>query len=129
MGTADRWRTAGRLVPLSAEEADATQHELAQDPAARFFRVFDPVEGEEGYPPLHRGDVLVTLIEAHPREGDLVVVRLDGNGHLLGRCRRDGAWCLLASGAAVPLETTGEEVSLAGVVLGVLRKVPAAASG
>ena len=129
MGTADRWRSEGRLVPLAPEEAEQTQHELAQDPGARFFRVFDPVQGQEGYPPLRQGDVLVTLVEAHPNEGDLVVVRLEGNGHLLGRCRRGGAWCLLASGAAVPLGTTGEEVQLAGVVLGVLRKVETGVSG
>lgn len=117
------WQTEGRLVPLDAAEAEGTQHELAQDPGARFFRVFDPVAGQGGYPPLRRGDTLIALADARPNEGDLIVVRLEGNGHLLGRSRRGGSWCVLASGAAVPLDASGGEVHLAGVVVGVLRKV------
>jgi hypothetical protein len=125
MGRAGQQRTKGRLVPLSGAEAEHAQHELAQDPGARFFRVLDPVVGEERQPPLRAGDTLVTLTDVRPNEGDLIVVRLAGNGHLLGRSRREGSWCLLASGAAVPLDASGGEVRLAGVVMGVLRKADA----
>jgi SOS-response transcriptional repressor LexA len=123
MGMVERWRTEGRLIPLSTAEAEQTQHELAQDPGACFFRVFDSVAGQDEQPPLRQGDVLIVIVDASPNEGDLIVVRLEGNGHLLGRSRRGGSWCLLASGAAVPLDASGSEVHLAGVVMGVLRKV------
>ena len=119
----EQWRTEGRLVPLSAEEAEQTQHELAQDAGAAFFRVFDPVAAQDGQPPLRQGDVLIALVDVAPNEGDLIVVRLEGNGHLLGRSRKGGSWCLLASGAAVPLDASGSEVHRVGVVMGVLRKV------
>ncbi len=112
-------------MPLSGTEAEHAQHELAQDPGARFFRVLDPVAGEERQPPLRVGDTLVALTDVRPNEGDLIVVKLAENGHLLGRSRREGSWCLLASGAAVPLDASGGEIHLAGVVMGVLRKADA----
>ena len=116
----------GSLRALSGEEAEQVQHELAEDPTARFFRVEAAVRadagGEAAAPvSLGEGDVLVTLGGGEPNEGDLVVVRLAGNGFLLGWSRKEGAWCLLLSGPALPMGS-GEEVRLAGVVVGVLRK-------
>ncbi len=117
-------RNGGQLLPLDDREAEGLQHELADDPAANFFRVTGPVEAAEGRPPLRRGDTLVALEGSPPREGDLIVVQLEGNGFLLGTSRKGGTWCLLTSGAAVPLRLSGGGVRMAGVVVGVLRKVP-----
>lgn len=120
----------GRLVPLSAAEAEGISHELTEDAAARFFRLEGPplTPAEAGPGPAPRqGDTLVVLEGARPNEGDLMVVRLEGNGYLLGRSRKRGTWCLLAGGAAVPLE--GGEVHPIGVVMGVLRKVVTRGAG
>gem|GEM_PF-2191481 len=117
-------RNGGELVPLTTREAEGIQHELAEDPAARFFRVAGPISGEEERPPLHDGDTLIVLAGALPNEGDPIVVQLEGNGYMLGRSRREGMWCLLASGAAVPLDPCGDAVRVIGVVVGVLRKMP-----
>ncbi len=117
-------RNGGQLLPLEDREAESLQHELADDPAARFFRVADPVEATGGRSPLRLGDTLIALEGSLPREGDLIVVRLEGNGYLLGTSRKGGTWCLLTSGAAVPLRLSGGEVRMVGVVVGVLRKVP-----
>jgi len=95
-------RNGGQLLPLDDREAEGLQHELADDPAANFFRVTGPVEAADGRPPLRRGDTLVALEGSPPREGDLIVVQLEGNGFLLGTSRKGGTWCLLTSGAAVP---------------------------
>ena len=116
-------RNGGQLLPLDDREAEGLQHELADDPAASFFRVTGPVEAAEGRPPLRRGDTLVALEGSSPREGDLIVVQLEGNGFLLGTSRKGGTWCLLTSGAAVPLRLSGGGVRMAGVVVSVLRKV------
>lgn len=116
-------RNGGELIPLTGEEAEGIQHELAGDPAARFFRVKEAVNVEESRLPLRSGDALIVLAGSLPREGDMIVVRLEGNGYLLGRSRREGDWCLLSSGAAVPLNSSGEEIRLVGVVVGVLRKM------
>lgn len=110
-------------MPLTALEAEGIQHELAGDPAARFFRVADPVGGEQERPPLQEGDTLIVLAGALPNEGDQIVVQLEGSGYLLGRSRREGAWCILASGAAVPLDASGDAVRVVGVVVGVMRKM------
>lgn len=117
-------RNGGQLLPLKDREAEGLQHELADDPAARFFRVAGPVEAADGRSPLKLGDTLIALEGSLPREGDLIVVRLEGNGYLLGTSRKGGTWCLLTSGAAVPLRLSGGEVRMVGVVVGVLRKVP-----
>ena len=117
-------RNGGQLLPLEDQEAEDIQHELADDPAARFFRVAGPVEAAEGRPPLRLGDTLIALEESLPREGDLIVVRIEGNGYLLGTSRKGGTWCLLTSGAAVPLRLSGREVRMVGVVVGIMRKVP-----
>lgn len=111
-------------MPLSNGEAKSIQHELAGDPAARFFRVASPVGGGDGRPPLREGDTLIALAGTLPNEGDLIVVQLEENGYLLGRSRRGGAWCLLTSGAAVPLDSSGGAVRVVGVVVGLLRKMP-----
>ncbi len=111
-------------MPLSDGEAKSIQHELAGDPAARFFRVAGPVGGGDGRPPLREGDTLIALAGTLPNEGDLIVVQLEENGYLLGRSRRGGAWCLLTSGAAVPLDSSGGAVRVVGVVVGLLRKMP-----
>jgi SOS-response transcriptional repressor LexA len=117
-------RNEGKLVPLTAGEADSVQHELAEDPSAQFFRVVGPVRGERQQPPLREGDTLIVLSGALPNDGDPIVVQLEGNGYLLGRSRREGTWCLLVSGAAVPLGNSGSSVRVIGVVVGVLRKMP-----
>ncbi len=117
-------RNGGQLLPLEDREAEDLQHELADDPAASFFRVTGPVEAAMGRPPLKLGDTLIALKGSLPREGDLIVVRLEGNGYLLGTSRKGGTWCLLTSGAAVPLRLSGGDVRMVGVVVGVLRKVP-----
>jgi hypothetical protein len=117
------------VVPLTAAEAARLQHELAGDPAAGFFRVTGTVPGANGVPPLHRGDTLVALREARPNEGDLVVVQLVGNGWRLGRSCRGGTWCLLAGGGAVPLFASDGDISVLGVVVGVIRKLPAGEPG
>lgn len=111
------------LVLLTGREAENVQHELAGDPAARFFRVAGPVGGEGGQPALREGDTLIVLEGSLPNDGDLVVVQLEGNGYLLGRSRRGRSWCLLVSGAALPLDSSGGEVRMLGAVVGVLRKV------
>jgi len=116
-------RNGGQLLPLDDREAEGLQHELADDPAAGFYRVTGPIEAAEGRPPLRRGDTLVALEGSSPREGDLIVVQLEGNGFLLGTSRKRGTWCLLTSGAAVPLRLSGGGVRMSGVVVGVLRKV------
>ncbi|MFO7768961.1 MAG: hypothetical protein R6W82_08430 [bacterium] len=127
-------RERGAVRALSREEADRVQHELARDPAARFFRVEGRVRTRPGTGTgsspvsLRDGDVLVALGGAEPNEGDLVVVRLEGDGCLLGWSRKKGGWCLLLSGPAVPLGS-GEEARLAGVVVGVLRKAAPAGRG
>ena len=117
-------RNGGQLLPLEDREAEGLQHELAGDSAASFFQVTGPVEAARGRPPLKLGDTLIALKGSLPREGDLIVVRLEGNGYLLGTSRKGGTWCLLTSGAAVPLRLSGGEVRMVGVVVGVLRKVP-----
>ena len=117
-------RNEGKLISLTAGEAEEVQHELAGDPSAQFFRVVGPVRGEKEQPPLCRGDTLIVLTGALPNEGDPMVVQLEGNGYLLGRSRREGTWCLLVSGAAVPLDNSGSSVRVIGVVVGVLRKMP-----
>jgi len=117
-------RNGGQLLPLEDREAEGLQHEMADDPAACFFRVAGPVEAARGRPPLKLGDTLIALKGSLPREGDLIVVRLEGNGYLLGTSRKGGTWCLLTSGAAVPLRLSGGDVRMVGVVVGVLRKVP-----
>lgn len=117
----------GAVRLLSREEAVRMQHELAEDPTARFFRVQEEVRAAPGpgeavsAVSLRQGDVLVTLTGTEPNEGDLIVVRLRGDGCLLGWSRRSGERCLLLTGPAVPMGS-GEEVRLAGVVAGVLRK-------
>ena len=121
-------RNGGQLLPLDDREAEGLQHELAGDPAASFFRVTGPVEAAEGRPPLRSGDTLVALEGSPPREGDLIVVQLEGNGFLLGSSRKGGTWCLLTSGAAVPLRLSGGGVRLIGVVVGIMRKVTAPGS-
>ena len=112
----------GGLRRLGPEEAEQTQHELARDPGACFFRVEQEVVGGEGRPPLRTGDVLIVRVAARPREGDPVVVELAGEGYRLGHSRQAGAWCVLATGAAVPLAGGGGEARLTGVVVGLLRR-------
>ncbi len=119
----------GAVVPLTPAEAAQVQHELAGDQAAGFFRVAGAVPGANDLPPLHRGDTLVTLRDARPNEGDLLVVRLVGNGWQLGRSCRGGTWCLLAGGGAVPLFAADGDISVLGVVVGVIRKLPAGDRG
>lgn len=119
----------GGLRRLSPEEAEQTQHELARDPEACFFRVEREVAGGEGRPPLRSGDVLIVRTAARPREGDPVVVEVAGEGPRLGHCRQAGAWCLLTTGAAVPLTGGGGEARLSGVVVGLLRRVRPTVAG
>jgi len=119
----------GAVVPLTTAEAMRLQHELAGDPTAGFFRVTGALPAADGLPPLHSGDTLVTLREVRPNEDDLVVVQLVGNGWRLGRSCRGGTWCLLAGGGAVPLFATDGDISVLGVVVGVIRKLPAGEPG
>ena len=116
-------QSEGRLLPLTPQQAGGVALECAHDRSILFFRVIekDLRAAESGCFPLRDGDVLVVREGVRPYEGDLIVVELDGEaGYRLGRSRREGNWCLLIPGAALPLGA-GAGFRLVGVVMGAWR--------
>lgn len=103
-----------------AEEQVALEDYLVRDRAATFLlRVKGDSMIDAG---IHEGDLVIVERGAEPKVGEIVVGVLDGEFTLKRLKRNKGKYYLQAENAAYPDMYAVEELQVAGVVRGVVRK-------
>lgn len=113
---------AGFAAPVEeqAEETITIENYLVKDKSSTFLlRVKGDSMIEAG---IHEGDLVVVERGKEPRVGDIVVGILDGEFTLKRLIKEDGKYVLKAENSRYPRLYAREELQIAGVVRGTIRK-------
>ncbi len=113
---------AGFAAPVEeqAEETITIENYLVRDKSSTFLlRVKGDSMIEAG---IHEGDLVVVERGKEPRVGDIVVGILDGEFTLKRLIKEDGKFVLKAENSRYPRLYAREELQIAGVVRGTIRK-------